>query len=275
MPAALKIALPTTLLFVAFAFAGCHESSQAPEYTYTATDYSFSGPSELPPGLVTLHLVNDGAEHHHMQLLAIAAGHTYDDARGHFQTAGEGPLPDWLTMMGGPNAPEPGESTRAVVDLDPGNHILLCLVPDREGTPHFAHGMTKEITVTGEATPGEPPEDTVDVELVDYGFEAPEEFEAGGQTMMIHNGGAERHELAMAKLDEGATVMDLLAAFGPNSTGPPPGDFMGGITGIEPGATAWFPTDLEPGDYVFLCFFPTADGELHVMKGMMHEFTVA
>ena len=33
-------------------------------------------------------------------------------------------------------------------DLKPGKYVLLCFIPDaRDGRPHSAHGMAKEITV--------------------------------------------------------------------------------------------------------------------------------
>jgi len=33
-------------------------------------------------------------------------------------------------------------------DFTPGNYILMCFLPDaKDGKPHLAHGMTKQITV--------------------------------------------------------------------------------------------------------------------------------
>ena len=56
--------------------------------------------------------------------------------------------------------------------------------------------------------------------------------------------------------------------------GPPPAEFIGGITALDPGESGLFSADFTPGEYAFLCPLPSPDGVAHTYKGMIHQFTV-
>ena len=44
---------------------------------------------------------------------------------------------------------------------------------------------------------------------------------------------------------------------------------------MSPGNTVWAVLDLEPGDYIAICFVPDAEsGAPHAMLGMIAPFTV-
>ena len=45
-------------------------------YTFTAKDFSYDAPDTITAGMVTLHLVNQGPDLHHIQLMKLADGHT-------------------------------------------------------------------------------------------------------------------------------------------------------------------------------------------------------
>ena len=49
---------------------------------------------------------------------------------------------------------------------------------------------------------------------------------------------------------------------------------MGGPNAVTPGDTGTATQTFEPGNYVFVCWIPTADGTPHIMKGMMHAMVV-
>lgn len=269
--------LPATLVLLllpASLLAGCHEPDSAPVFRYVARDYSFEGPDELPEGWVTLELENAGDDIHHMQLFRLEEGHTAADLLGALANHTE---PEWAIHSGGPNPAKPGGPARATVNLATGSYVLVCVIPDREGIPHFMHGMMREITVKDEFGEGaaEPSADLT-LTLSDFEFQLESAPSAGTQWVRVVNEGPQPHEVGFAKLDEGATPMDLIVAFGPNATGPPPGRFVGGISAIAAGQTAYFEAPFEPGDYAFLCFVTDpASGMPHFAMGMVHSFTVS
>jgi uncharacterized cupredoxin-like copper-binding protein len=49
---------------------------------------------------------------------------------------------------------------------------------------------------------------------------------------------------------------------------------VGGPNNVGPGATASGTMTLEPGTYMLVCWVPSPDGTLHVMKGMVKPLTV-
>lgn len=279
------LALFACALLTITALAGC--TTPAPtepaSATFTATEYSFEGPDTLEAGLTELELINAGQEPHHLQVVRLEAGHTYQELIEALQAGGPA-LPSWAHEVGGPNAGFPGQlsgPTTALVDLEPGTYALLCTIPDGQGTPHVAHGMAKELTVTGDQAPDlEPPEPDVTVQLVDFSFEMTGTPEAGEQVFQVENLGGQPHELVLVKLQPNATVEEVAAAFGPNGSGQPPAVFVGGIVGIEAGTSQTFTATLEPGEYGLICFLPDLEDAEHghpphLAKGMMDQFTVA
>jgi hypothetical protein len=50
--------------------------------------------------------------------------------------------------MGGATPMDKGRYMYITVNLEPGRYALLCFAPDaKDGKPHIAHGMIREITV--------------------------------------------------------------------------------------------------------------------------------
>lgn len=284
MPPTRSIVYLASIALVTTALAGCvteapATSTPAHEATFTASEYSFDGPTTLPAGLTKITLINEGQEPHHIQLVRLDEGHTVEEFG---QALSSGALPSWATEVGGPNTGTPGiaPETSAYVDLEPGTYVVMCVIPDAEGTPHVAHGMLDGITVEDhEHDHGPPPAPTVDAELADFRFEMPDTLPAGEHTFRVSNDGAQPHELVLIQLMGNATPEDFLAwAKDPaNATGPPPAKMVGGITGIESGMAQSFNATLEPGRYAVLCFLPDIHGDHapHVTKGMIDEFTVS
>jgi uncharacterized cupredoxin-like copper-binding protein len=242
--------------------------------TVITTDYSFDAPAELPAGLTTFHLVNRGPAIHHVQLARLGEGKTFDEFMAALKAGG--PPPKWVTMEGGPNPSEVGDTSRTTVMLEPGNYAMLCFVPDPDGVPHVAKGMVRPLKVTsGGGTAGAEPEADVVMKLVDYDFELSKPIPAGRHTIRVDNAGPQEHEVVIVKLEPGKEAMDF-AKWGEKMAGKPPGTLHGGVSGIMPGGKAFLDVDLAPGEYGLLCFVPDSkDGKGHYHHGMAKKVTVS
>ena len=133
-------------------------------------DYSFTAPDTVPAGLTTLRLENDGKEMHHLQLVRIGQGHTFEEF---VRSAESGnPLPDWVTPIGGPNASTPKDHAQIVVGLAQGQYGMLCFITSPgDRTPHYAKGMVRSLVVR-EAKGPEAQEPVADGHIIlkDYSF---------------------------------------------------------------------------------------------------------
>jgi uncharacterized cupredoxin-like copper-binding protein len=249
-------------------------SAALPTVNVTTTDYSFDAPAEVPAGLTTFRLVNRGPGIHHVQLVKIGEGKTFDDFMAALKKGGA--PPKWVSMEGGPNPSEVGDTSSTTVALEPGNYAMLCFVPDPDGVPHVAKGMVRPLTVTGGgSTAAAEPEADVVMKLTDYDFELSKPIPAGRHTIRVDNAGPQEHEVVIVKLEPGKDAIDF-AKWGEKMAGKPPGTLHGGVSGIMPGDKAFIEVDLAPGEYGLLCFVPDAkDGKGHYHHGMAKKVTVS
>lgn len=271
-------------LLLTVGLVGCTTPATEPNHVaFQATEYSFSGPETVPAGVTTLELESTGQEPHHIQLFKLEDGHTFEEFLSVLAEGGEGTMPDWAVPYGGPNAAFPAEvagSSQATLDLEPGTYAMVCVIPDAEGTPHVAHGMAKRLVVEEEEEPGslaQAASPDVTVDLDDFSFEVEGEITPGERTIEVVNNGDQPHELTLMELQGNATIEEVLAAFGPNATGPPPAVFLGGITGIAPGASQTFTATFQQGTYGLICFLPDVASEQHTPHfalGMQQTFEV-
>lgn len=117
----------------------------------------------------------------------------------------------------------------------------------------------------------------------EYEFDVEGDVVAGSLSIDVTNGGAEAHEIGMARLVDGKTVDDVRAAAEATSDEE---DFLDGLTeeesvidelgGVQAPGTSYSISGagVEAGDYVLLCFIPNAEGESHYSLGMLTGFTV-
>ena len=278
--------LLTALALAAVALSGCGTQSQptnapalasptaAVEVTLKGHDFSYEAPEQIAAGPVTLHFQNAGHEPHHAQLARLNDGVTLEQ----FQAAlakGEMEAFPLVTFVGGPGAVFPNQSSSVTLDLPPGQYVLICFFRSDDGTPHFAKGMLKPLTVTaaGQTKPPEPEAD-VTIRMKDFHFDMPTELKAGQQVWKIVNDGPQPHELQVIKLAPGKTIDDV-AAFFQKPEGPPPFDTLGGMQGLNPGLSGWLNLDLQAGDYAALCYIPDpTTGQPHFALGMVMPFAV-
>ena len=118
----------------------------------------------------------------------------------------------------------------------------------------------------------------VTIMATDFAFGVPDTIPAGLTAFRLVNQGKELHQASLIRLKDGKTVADfqsgLQAAMQSHSPPPPWVSFVGGPNAVTPGDTGVATQTLEPGNYVFVCWIPSADGTPHIMKGMMHAMVV-
>lgn len=247
-----------------------------PVAVYTVSEYAFAGPDTLSAGATTFRMEMAGAELHHITLVRLEDGHTLEEF---LAAPPDAPPPSWAHFAGGPNPVTPGGASEATVVLTEGSWAMVCFVPAPDGMPHVAKGMAKAFTVIPSSAPAAEPAAQVVMTLREYDFDLSAPLTAGTHTIRIENGGVQGHEVLLVKLNEGATVQDMVAYVDQMEAGtvagPPPATPMGGVAGMEPGGRNWITVALTPGEYGLLCFVPdSGDGRLHTHHGMARQFSI-
>jgi hypothetical protein len=121
------------------------------ETTLTLEDFNFSPSNDDEfDGQGTIEIVNDGSQPHEAVVGFLPDGTTVDD----FITFGVAPPfqplpPQPYVDIGGITATKPGERSVIDLDLEPGNYVLACFLPnlDNEMSNHIAEGMVFPFTV--------------------------------------------------------------------------------------------------------------------------------
>ncbi len=253
-------------------------ASVAPQViTISAKEFAYEAPDTIQSGAVTLKLINNGAELHHVQLLKLSDGKTYADLMAGFKAMKPTDAPPpWIHDVAGPNTPVPGGGNSEITEtLEPGDYAIICFIPSADHIPHAMKGMMKSLTVvpaTGAAATL--PTADISVTMADYAWTVTPDITAGKHIIKIENTAEQSHEMLLVQLAPGKTVAEF-AAWTENRKGPPPATPMGGITGMAKGGIVYEPVDLTPGEYGLICFLPDAkDGKPHVAHGMLKQFTV-
>jgi hypothetical protein len=126
--------------------------------------------------------------------------------------------------------------------------------------------------------------ESVDVAATDYAFAGlPAELDAGVVSLEMRNHGEELHELLLLRKNDGVTetAEEILALT--EEEGQVLTTTVGTSAFAAPGAEDFLVAELEPGNYVAVCFVPVGatstdgpppDGPPHAMEGMYTEFTV-
>ena len=167
--------------------------------TYIARDYGFEGPAQIPAGCDDVPADNQGKELHHLVIVRIDGGRTYDSLLVALRKPG--PPPAWMHLMGGPNAADPGTTSNATHRLTEGHYAILCFIPSADAVPHMAKGMTAPLEVV--AASGPPARELaadVTIKLTDYGFDLSKPLTAGSHVIQVENAGPQPHELVLARL---------------------------------------------------------------------------
>ncbi len=107
-------------------------------------DFAFELPS-MTAGVHTFRITNSGPALHEVQLVKLAPGATVESYGASVAPGYTGPTQG--TGMGGGGAISPGVEQWWTANLEPGEYLVTCFVPDASGTPHLMLGMVKTFTV--------------------------------------------------------------------------------------------------------------------------------
>ena len=296
------------LLLVVLAAAACGRGGDAPRpadstaaahpaagtanvVSLTATEHTITAPDSIPAGWTTFRLVNRGREVHYGHMVRLDSGRTVQEMADAYLTAirTSGPRPGWVRRFGGPGGTAPGDSSNVTQYLEPGSYVWICPVEDAGGTPHFDRGEVTPFVVhaaaPGTAGAAAAPAAAAVIRLVDHAFAIEPALRVGRQTIRVENAGTDSHDLVLMKLAPGRTLEEVMAWMNPErarrsdaAEEPPPlesiGSPAGGVAAIAPGMSAWFETELGPGEYVLLCMATAPDGRSHIEHGMIRQVTV-
>ena len=249
------------------------------------TGYGFGVADTVAAGTYEISLANEGTEDHHGQLFKLNADKTFADLGAAAAGAEEGQeIPALLAVGvfdGGTATVAPGTSSsvNAVTELTEGTYVLMCFVENSDGVAHVDAGMVQPFTVTASEEPAEAVASDASIDLVDFGFELPDTVSTGSVLDVTNASEAEAHEINIISIDEGGSFeafQGLLSGEGEPPEGPPPFTSVGGVQALMPGASQQISVDVPAGEYIFICFIPSAanEGAPHFTLGMVTQVTV-
>jgi hypothetical protein len=277
---------------------GAADPFEYPDLSITAVDYAFEMPATAEAGLTHILLDNQGMMDHHAMFLRPHEGSTIEDVQAALEQGDFDALFATAMSAGGPNV-GPGHQASVAMNLEAGQYLIVCVIPNEEGIPHFALGMQAVLEVTEGAADSTLPEADATVNLVEMAFEGlPTDATAGTHVWEVANTGAQLHEVVVLQLAEGVTIDQAIQAFSepPPSASPvvdqtvaspaaspaagapagPPFEAIGGTAPMSPGESNYAVLDLAAGDYIAICFVPdAATGAPHFTMGMIAGFTVS
>jgi plastocyanin len=251
------------------------ESSGPNVVTVVASDFGYDLPDQIPAGVTTVRMVNEGSEPHHAVIAKIEAGKTVEELVEQYEA--QNYWPDYVEYVGGPGETDPGDTAQVTLALEPGQYVLVCFVPSPDGVPHLMKGMTRLVEViASDAEDASEPTPDVTVQLADFAFGFSGPITSGEVTFRVENAGPQVHDMVILRLEPGKTVADFLEWLEGGAQGAPAGRIVASITGMNAGRHVSFTAFLEPGDYSAICWVPDrADLRPHFMHGMVQDFTVS
>jgi uncharacterized cupredoxin-like copper-binding protein len=117
------------------------------DLTVTLSDFAFALSAPLTAGTHTIRVENNGPQVHELTIERLSPGKTLADWQ---RWAAGGMKGEPVSMpFGGFAGPDSGKMGWVTRTFTPGTYLFLCYVPDvKDGAPHLAHGMVKEIIVS-------------------------------------------------------------------------------------------------------------------------------
>ena len=243
-----------------------------PALTIIATDTGFVVPEGITAGRYYETHRNAGTFWSHFFTMRVPDDVTDEELAASMQTEED---PAWLfeaDVVGNADQTLPGMENHAIVDLAAGRYILLDPIRGLVGNFTVAEATSTE-------TPADPAAD-FDVVMKEMVFEGLDDSVPAGQTIWkVTNTGAVWHEAVIVRVPEGTTEESMLAEANSEPDEGPDEEFVNslvqGSAVISPGNTTWMIVDLEPGTYAVICTFPSDDGRVHAMDGMLKVITVS
>jgi hypothetical protein len=245
----------------------------------SANDSTIEAPDTLSAGFITVRLVNHGTEGHGATLVRLGDGKTLPEYLDAYDEANRirGPRPAWASFHGGAAVLPGAEAAAATLYLEPGNYAWVCFVPGPDGRVHLrdrrqAHAFV--VVPRGEVPAPAPPEPTISVRMVDFGYELSGPVAAGKHLIQVTNAGVEPHHTILFRLAPGKALDDFKAWVANQMQGEGPAEFVGALAEQTGGTRAWLEVDLAAGNYVLVCLVAGRDEEPHMAKGMIQQIQV-
>ena len=225
----------------------------------TARDYEFEVDGSVEAGALSIAVENSGEEFHEIAMGRLVDGQTVEDARAALEAADEeteNPLDgiveegSVIDELGGVQAPGTAYTITGE-GIEAGDYVLLCFIPNSEGTPHANLGMVTGFSV-GEGDASDVPDADESYTIRDAGLEGPTELDSGTASIEIVNASSTSRELTLLKISEGRTVDDVSAFFEAADEGPPdfataPLDFLAFV--FDPESDRTITVDLTEGQW--------------------------
>jgi uncharacterized cupredoxin-like copper-binding protein len=213
----------------------------------------------MPAGWVAISFVNARGGMASAQISRLKRGTSMDALSAAIQAQDEGAFYALTTPAGGIGDTGPGRSQDVLLLLAEGDYIVL----DFGGEQPTVHPFR----VNGPGADGE-------VQMGEFAFLAPP-LRAGRMTLKVTNIGEQPHEMLLGKLAPGVTLQQVLTYEEGDPTENGMVQLEGGLTSIEPGATAWLTPTFTSGTYGLVCFIPDpATGKPHTELGMALEVVI-
>ena len=164
---------------------------------------------------------------------------------------------------------------RSIATLVFSSAVALCACSSKEAAKPDSAAATQAGAGTANANASFDPTTRVATVIAkEFAFVGPDSITAGWTTFRMKNEGTVLHHVAIARIDSGKTMTDVEAAL--KNPGPPPAWLVGvgGPNAPDPGAESNATLNLQPGQYVMLCFVDIPGNVPHFAKGMVHPLVV-
>jgi hypothetical protein len=281
----------------AFAQDATPSAGNYPVVEVTAENYKFTLPESISGGWTELTFHNKGPEDHHAMFMKLNEGTSFDEFKQAADAATDlGALFAKSVCIGGAPSISAGQTASTILNIEPGNYAVVCVIPDESGKPHYLMGMINSLTVTEAASQLSAPQSDQSIDLTEFKFmNLPDTVSAGSHTWEVKDTGQQLHEFVVYQiLAPGMTVEQVKgilsappatpaagmstpeATGSPSAAGAPPFLAIGGTAPVSPGYTNYALLDLKAGNYFAICFVPdVATGAPHFSLGMIMGFTVS
>ncbi len=261
--------------------AGAQEAVMAPPLVRIVVgDSALSIPDILPSGRVRLRLVDHAGRAQRVVLTRLRPRQSASVfLKGAQRWLAGGSFGLWGVDPGTPGMVAPGDSTEAVVRLDPGHYVLARWSRRPDGSVRI--GMATKATFEVLEPPAGVPEaaapaSDLSVRITDDAYRVSGPLTPGRHVVKVANYGLHEHDFELVRLLEGYTAAEARKWLTGGRHGPAPVVFVGGLVAVSPGYTGYVDVRLEPGRYLAVCLVPAGpDREPRVGQGMLAEMSVA
>ncbi len=119
-------------------------AAPAADEVVSLSDYSFALSQPLTAGQHTIKVETAPGQPHELVLIRLDPGKTAKDLLA-WMPKMQGKPPGHV--LGGASPSASGSPVYVSIDLVPGKYVLICFLPDKDGKPHFMHGMMQTVDI--------------------------------------------------------------------------------------------------------------------------------